>query len=185
MTEAQKAEKAADEAERPRKIQRMANRNSERLRAKAERRSVAGSEGLAVEASRLSTRRKSHPMTVEEKAEKARLKAKRRSAAGAEFLATEAARLSAHRKINPSTVEQKAKKAVADATSNRQTRLTTDKKAEKVRIETERRNAESSQVAIVRLVDQRHCYATRSATVADSVVANALVSNKLLNDDQS
>ena len=50
-----------------------------------------------------------------------------------------------------------------------------------VRIETEKRNAESSQVAVVRLLDQRHRYATRSATtVADSVVANASVSNKVL-----
>ena len=53
LTEAQKAEKAAnDEAERLRKIHRTADRNSERARVEAERRSVAGAEGLAVEASR-------------------------------------------------------------------------------------------------------------------------------------
>ena len=79
------------------------------------------------------------------------------------------------------TVEQKAKKAVAHAVRNRQSRRSVDQKAEKVRINTERRNAESSQVAGVRLLDRRHRYATRSATVADSVVANASVSNKALN----
>ena len=56
-----------------------------------------------------------------------------------------------------------------------------DQKAEKVRIETQRRNAESSQAAVVRLIYQRHRYATRYATVADSVVAIASVSNKILN----
>ncbi len=48
------------------------------LRAKAERRSAAGVEGLATEASRLSSRRKLHPLTVDEKVEKARADAKRR-----------------------------------------------------------------------------------------------------------
>jgi hypothetical protein len=42
LREAQKAEKAAVEAERLRKIQRTADRNSERLRVMAERRSVTG-----------------------------------------------------------------------------------------------------------------------------------------------
>ncbi len=84
LTEAQKAEKAAVEAERLRKIQRTAYRNSERLRAMAKRRSVAGAEGLATEASRKSARRKSHPLTVDEKAEKAKADAERRSVAGAE-----------------------------------------------------------------------------------------------------
>jgi hypothetical protein len=60
LTEAQKAEKAAVEAERLRKIQRTEDINSERLRAKAERRSAARAEGLAAEATRKSTRRKSH-----------------------------------------------------------------------------------------------------------------------------
>ena len=173
LTEAQKAEKTEVDAERLRKIQRTADRNSERLRAMAERPSVAGAEGLAANASRNSTRRKLHPLTVDEKAEKARAEAERRSVAGVEFLAAEATRILARSKINPLTVEQKAKKAVADAVRNRQSRLTVEQKAEKVRIETERRNAESSQVAGVRLLDQRHRYATRSATVADSVVANA------------
>ena len=59
--------------------------------------------------------------------------------------------------------------------------LTAEQKAEKVRIEIERRNAESSKAASVRLLDRRHRYATRSATVADSIVANALVSNNVLN----
>jgi hypothetical protein len=56
-----------------------------------------------------------------------------------------------------------------------------DQKAEKVRIETQRRNAESSQAAVVRLIYQRHRYATRYATVADSVVAKASTSNNVLN----
>ena len=56
LTEAQKVdEKVATEAERLRKIQRAAFRNSERLRAKAERRSAAGAEGLAAKSSRKST----------------------------------------------------------------------------------------------------------------------------------
>jgi hypothetical protein len=78
LTEAQKEEKAAVEAERLRKIQRTADRNSERLRAMTERRSAAGAEGLAAEATRKSTRRKSHPLIVDEKAEEARADAERR-----------------------------------------------------------------------------------------------------------
>ena len=86
-----------------------ADRNSERLRAKEERRRVAGAEGLAAEASRKSTRRKSHPLRVDEKVKKARAEAERRSAVGTDFLAAEAIWKSAHRKTNPLTVEQKAK----------------------------------------------------------------------------
>ena len=181
LTEAQKAEKATVDAERLRKIQRTADRNSERLRVMAERRSAAGAEGLATEASRLLTRRKLHPLTVDEKAEKVRVETERRNVEGAEFLAVEAARKSARRKTNPLTADQKAKKAVANAIRYRQSRLTVEQKAEKVRIETERRNAESSQAEVIRLIDQRHRYATRSATVADSVVANALVLNNVMN----
>ena len=128
LTEAQKAEKAAVDAERLRKIQRTADRKNERLRVMAERRSAAGVEGLAANASRNSTRRKLHPLTVDEKAEKARDEVERRHVAGAEFLAAEAARLSVHRKTNPSTVEQKAKKAVANAVRYQQTRLNIEKK---------------------------------------------------------
>ena len=140
----------------------------------AARRSDAGVEGLATEASRLSTRRKLHPLTVDEKAEKARADPERRSVAGVELLAAEAIRKSTQRKTNPLTAEQKAKKTVADVVRNRQSRLGVDQKAEKVRIDNERRNAESSQAAVVRLLDRRHRYATRSATVTDSAVANAL-----------
>ncbi len=77
LTEEQKVEKATIEAERLRKIQRTADRNSERLTAKAERRSTAGTERLAADASRLSHRRKLHPLTVDEKAEKASADAER------------------------------------------------------------------------------------------------------------
>ena len=146
-----------------------------------ERRSATGVEVLAAEASRLSTRRKSHSLTVDEKAEKARPEAERRNVTRAEMVVAEAIRKSARRKTDPLTAEQKAEKSVADATRYRETRLTVDQKAEKVRIETERWNAESSQVAIVRLLDRRHRYATRSATVVDSAVTNAQVSNKVLN----
>jgi hypothetical protein len=146
----------------------------------ADRRSDAGAKGLATEASCLSTRRKSHPLTIEEKVEQTRLATKRRSVEGAELLADEATRLSAHRKTNPSTVEQKAKNAVLDAVRYRQSRLIVDQKEGKVRIETERRNTEISQAAVVRLLDRRHRYATQFAMVADSVVANASVSNKVL-----
>ena len=181
VTEAQKAENAAVDAERLRKIQRITDKNSERLRVMAERRSAVGAEGLAANASRNSTRRKLHPLTVEEITEKARAEAEKRSVAEAEFLVPEATRISARRKINPLTAEQKAEKAVADVVRNRQSRLTVDQKAEKDRIETERRNAENSQATVVQLLDRRHRYATRSATVADSVVANASISNKVLN----
>jgi hypothetical protein len=150
LTEAQKVEKATVEAERLRKIQRTADRNSERLRGIAERRSVAGAEGLAAKASRKSNRRKLHPLTVEEKAEKARLEVGRRSVARAELTSAQAFRLSQRHKTNPSMVEQKAKKAVADVVRYRQSRLTVEQKAEKVRIETERRNAKSSQAEVGR-----------------------------------
>ena len=60
---------------------------------------------------------------------------------------------------------------------DKQTRLTVEQKAGKFRIETERRNAENSQATVVRLLDKRHRYATRSVTVADSVVANASILN--------
>ncbi len=63
LIESQKAEKAAVNAERLRKIQRAADKNSERLRVMAERRSATGIKGLAAEASRKSTRRKFHPLT--------------------------------------------------------------------------------------------------------------------------
>jgi hypothetical protein len=115
----------------------------------AERRNVAGAEGFAAEASSNSTRRKLHPLTVDEKAEKARADAKRRSVAGDEFIATEAIRKSAHRKTNPLTVERKAKTTVANATRYRKPRLTVEQKPENVRIVTEKRNAKSAQVANV------------------------------------
>ena len=147
----------------------------------AERRSVAGAEGLAAEASRLSTRRKSHPLTTDEKVEKARAEAERRSIVGTELCAAEAVRLSARLITNPLTAEQKAKKAVAEAVRNRQSRLNFEQTTEKVKIDTERRNAESSQAAVVRLLNRRRRYATRSAMVAESVVANASALNKVLN----
>ena len=56
----------------------------------AETRSATGAKGLAAEAFRNSTRRKLHPLTVDEKAEKARTEAEGRSVAGAELLADEA-----------------------------------------------------------------------------------------------
>ena len=94
----------------------------------AERRSVTGAEGLAVEASRKSTRGKSHPLTVEEKAEKTRADGKRWNVGGVESLAAYAIRKSARRMTNSITGEQKAEKAMANATRYRKTRLTVDKK---------------------------------------------------------
>jgi len=70
---------------------------------------------------------------------------------------------------------------MAYAIRYRQSRLTVEQKAENVRIETERRNIESSQATDIRLLDKRHRYAIRSVTDANSVVDNALVSNKVLN----
>jgi hypothetical protein len=77
------------------------------------------------------------------------------------FLAAKATRLSTRLIINPLTAKQKTRKAAADAVRNRQARLTVEQKARKVRIDTERRNAESSQAAVARLLDRRHRYATR------------------------
>ena len=110
VAKAQKFEKAADDAERLRKIQRTVGSNIERLRAMAERQSATGAKGLAVEASRKSTRRKTHPQIFDEKVEKARAEAKRRSVAGTGFLAVEATRLSSRRKTDLLTVDQRAKK---------------------------------------------------------------------------
>ena len=93
LTRPQKAERAAVEADRLRRIQQTAHRSSKRLRAMAERRSATGDEGLAANASRNSTRHKLHPLTIDENAEKARAEAERRSVAGAKFLAAEAAQL--------------------------------------------------------------------------------------------
>ena len=58
-----------------------------------------------------------------------------------------------------------------------------EQRVEKVRIETERHNAKTSQDATIRLFDDRHRhrYATRLATVAYFDVANALISDKVLN----
>ncbi len=58
----------------------------------AERRSAVGAEGYAAEASRNSTRRKLHPLIVNEKAEKVRVETERRNVAGAEFLVAETTR---------------------------------------------------------------------------------------------
>jgi hypothetical protein len=63
------------------------------------------------------------------------------------LLPAEAIRKSARRKTNSLTAKQKAKKAVADATRYRRPKLMVEQKAQNVRIETERRNAESSQTA--------------------------------------
>ena len=69
---------------------------------------------------------------------------------------------------------------MADATRYRKPRLTVEQKAN-VRMETERRNAESAQAAAVRLLDKRHCYATRSVTTAERAAANALVLGRMPN----
>jgi len=133
LTKAQKSGKAVAKADRLRKVQRTADRNSETLIAMPERRSVAGAEGLAAEAFRKSTRRKSHPLIVDQKAEKVRVETERGNVAGAEFLAAEATRLSGRRKTNLSTVEHTAKTYVADAVRYRPSRLIVDEqKAKKI-----------------------------------------------------
>jgi hypothetical protein len=58
LTEAKNDEKIVVEAERQQKIRQTAEEKCERLRAKAERRCVAGLKGLAVEATRKSSRHK-------------------------------------------------------------------------------------------------------------------------------
>ncbi len=65
LDEAHKFENIVAEVKRQRKIQRTEDEKSERVRANAERRTVAGAEDVYAEASRLSSRRKSHPVTVE------------------------------------------------------------------------------------------------------------------------
>ncbi len=81
MTEAEKPEKVVvAEAKRQRKIQRTGDEKNKRARVEAERRCDAGVEGLAVEATRKSSRRKCHPLTYEHKFGKARVDAERRSA---------------------------------------------------------------------------------------------------------
>jgi len=110
LTLFQKVEEDAADAERLCKIQRAAYINKEKLRVMAERRRVAGAEGLAVEASRKSTRRKSHPFIVDKKAEEARVDAERRNAASVEFVVAEVARLSTCLMTNPLTAEQRLKK---------------------------------------------------------------------------
>ena len=120
-------------------------------------------------------------MKVEEKTEKTRADAERRNAGDAEFLAANAIWKSTRRKINSLTAEQKADKAMAGANRYRKPRLNVEQKGKNVRIETEKRNAESFQAAFVRLIDKCHRYDTRFATVADSVVANASISNNVLN----
>ena len=149
----------------------------------AERRSVAGVEGLAAEATRKSTRRKSHPLTSDEKVKKARREAERRSEARTARLASKAFRKSARRKTHSLTAEQKAKKAVADVTCYRKPRLLIEQKSKNVRIETERRNSERSATAVVRMIDdrERHRYATRLVTSADRAIANALVLGRMPN----
>jgi hypothetical protein len=64
-SEAEKAKKSVAEAERQRKIHRMADKKCERSRVEAERRCAAGVEGLTADATRKSFRRKCHPLTNE------------------------------------------------------------------------------------------------------------------------
>jgi len=45
-------------------------------------------------------------------------------------------------------------------------------------------NRESSQAATIRLIDERHSYATRSMTVANCAISNVLVLARELNDVQ-
>ncbi len=66
LTEEQKVEKVAAKTERYGKIQRTADEKSDKLRGMAERRSTAGIKGLAVEATRISNRRKSQPKTIDD-----------------------------------------------------------------------------------------------------------------------
>jgi hypothetical protein len=61
--------------------------------------------------------------------------------------------------------------------------LTLEQSAKIVRIETYRRNAETSQTTNIRLMDyrNRHRYLTRSTKVAYHIAANSLISDKVLN----
>jgi hypothetical protein len=65
LAEAHTFDKDVTEAGRQRRIQRTANAKCERLRAKAERRSVTGVEWFAVDANRKSLSSKSLPLTDE------------------------------------------------------------------------------------------------------------------------
>jgi len=79
LTEAQKAGNVVAEAERQRTIRWPADEKCERLRAKAERRSITGVEELVAEAKQKSLRRKSPPQTTFKKVEKTRVEVERRS----------------------------------------------------------------------------------------------------------
>jgi hypothetical protein len=112
-------------------------------------------------------------------------------------LAANPIRKSLHRKSRPLIDEQRVQEAVVDAGRERHVRLTAVQRSEKARVEAERNSAvkltvehkfenarfevdrrtgKSSQAAAIRLIDKRHCYVTRSSTVADRVVpTNVLV----------
>ncbi len=68
----------------------------------AERRCAAGVEGLTVEVTRKSSRRKCHPLTNEQKSEKARVNAKRQSAN----------KLTAEQKFEKTRVQAKRRSAI-------------------------------------------------------------------------
>ena len=54
-------------------------------------------------------------------------------------------------------------------------KLPVEKKTKKARVQAERLARASSQAATIRLIDNRHSYATRSTTVADRAISNVLV----------
>ena len=70
--------------------------------------------------------------------------------------AAELTRSSRRRKTNPLTAEQEVEKTVTSATRYRNGRLIVEQNAENVRIEIERRNAESLQAEVVRLLNLRN-----------------------------
>ena len=112
------------------------------------------------EANRKSLRRKSLPQTTREKAEKTRVEAERRS-------------------VGKHNDEQNSGKARVNAERRSVVKLTAKQKYNKAsRLEVERRIGESLQACSNRLIDKRHCYATRSATVADRVASSVLVLGK-------
>jgi len=110
------------EAEMQRKIRRTADEKCENARVAAERRCVAGVEGLAVEATRKSSPRKRHPLAYEQMFEKAKVHVERRS-------------------VIKLIVEQNFEKARVETKRRSVLQLTVEQRVEKARIDVERRKS--------------------------------------------
>ena len=140
----------------------------------AERRCATGVEGLAVEATRQLSRRKCHPLTVEQKSRKARVVGERRSVIKLTAeQKSEKARVEAERRsVIKLTADQNSEKAKVEAERRSIIKLIDEQTSKKARVEAKRWFGESSQAAAIRWIDKRHSYAPRSMTVANRAISN-------------